>query len=150
MGEVANPADKDHSLEYDVNLVLDVALGVDEDTICEVYELQHPQLRRIMAMESFKSQVENMKKELQKDGMSFRIKARLQAEEYLRTTFEMIHNPDIDPKVRKDLIEATVRWAGLDKPKSEGEGGGGGGFSVTINLGNAGEQGTTIEGEVKQ
>lgn len=148
MGEVANPAEKDHAAEWDVNLVLDVALGVDDDTLCEVYELQYPQLKRIKAMDSFNSQVEGMKKELQKDGMSFRIKARLQAEEYLRTTFEMIHNPDIDPKVRKDLIEATVRWAGLDKPKTEDEGGKGSGFSVTINLGQSVQDGTTIEGEV--
>lgn len=148
MNQVAkaeNPATQDRGPEWDFNLVLDVALGVDEDTICEAYDLQFTQLQRLQKNPNFQSQVDSMKEELKQEGMSFKIKARLQAEEYLKTTFAMVQDPTMDPKIRQRLIEATVRWAGLDAPKSEGSGAGNS-FSVTINL--PGEGGQTIEGEV--
>jgi hypothetical protein len=67
--------------------------------------------------------------------MSFRIKAMLQADELLKTSWGMIHNGALPATVRADLIKFTIRVAGLDASK---DGGGPGGdkptFSITVNL----------------
>ena len=133
--------------QWQTNLVIDVAMGVDADAICEAYNIQFTQLQYILKMPSFIGRLAEMEKELSKAGASFRIKAGMQAEEYLKTSFAMVQDKNTDDKVRRDLIEATARWAGFDKPAVDPQGaGGGGGFHININLG-AAVQGTVIEGE---
>lgn len=117
-------------------LVIDVALGVDYDTICEAYGLQFPQLARIMDDASFKKRLDTLRDAMAKEGVSFRMKAQMQAEEYLKTAFDMVHNREVDPRVRAKLISDTVRWAGFDTA-ANAEAVAGSGISVTINLGNA-------------
>lgn len=147
MGELAikNPVEG-FPAQWQTNLVIDVAMGVDPDVICEAYDLQFTQLEHIKKLPSFASRLEEMEKELSKTGASFRIKAGLQAEEYLKTSFAMVQDPTMDPKIRRDLIEMTARWAAYDKPGGKDAEGKGGGFQININLGAASE-GTTIEGE---
>jgi len=144
MQEVANPAEGAAWVNWDTNLALDVALGVDADVICEAYGLQYPQLRRILELESFKKKLEGVQEQLEKDGGAFKMKARLQAEEYLKTAYAMVQSPHTDPKVRRDLITSTVRWAGFDQGGRGSQEGEASGFKVVINLGS---NGRTIEGE---
>ena len=117
-------------------LVMDVALGVDEETICEVYGLQYTQLQAIKAHPSFTKRHQQLAEELQKEGVSFRMKARMQAEELLKTSFAMIHNDDVDPKVRAKLISDTIRWAGYDANVPT-ETKAGNGIVINIDLGKA-------------
>lgn len=79
---------------------------------------------------------------VREEGMSFKLKARLLAEDNLDKTYRMIHaHPDDVPaNVKKDLILATARWAGFD---NRGQGGGPDGvaagngnmLAIQINLG---------------
>ena len=59
---------------------------------------------------------------LKVEGMTFKVKARMQAEDYLGTAFAMVKNPNISDSVRADLIKNTVRWAGYDKKADEATG----------------------------
>tara|TARA_Y100001956_G_scaffold30113_1_gene29737 strand:- start:160 stop:549 length:390 start_codon:yes stop_codon:yes gene_type:complete len=127
-------------------MVLDEAIGTSADAICEAYDLQHHEYMAIKSDVSFMAQVANMRKELEKEGVSFRLKAQMQAECYLDKVWELVQSSNTDPKVKAALIKDTVRWAGFDNPVGSGPGGAGGGFQVTINLG-AGHTGHTIEGE---
>lgn len=70
------------------------------------------------------------------DGMSFKLKAKLQAEELLKTSWKLIHAPidEVPPTVRSDLIKATMRWAGYDN-KDTPAGGNGNALNIQINLG---------------
>lgn len=70
---------------------------------------------------------------LKVDGMSFKTKARMQAEDYLGTAFAMVKNPNISEAVRARLIECTVRWAGYDTKAADVAGGSN--FAIQINLG---------------
>jgi hypothetical protein len=78
---------------------------------------------------------------VRQEGMSFKLKARLIAEENLAQVFKMVrenHN-DVPPAVKAKLIELNARWAGFD-PKSTGEGGPAGAsvgtaLQININLG---------------
>lgn len=141
MGELTIPDNPIEDLPalYQHTLVMDVALGVDEDTICEAYGLQYPKLQAIKNHPSFKARHQKLADELSKEGMSFRLKAQMQAEELLKTSFAMIHSEDVDPKTKQKLIADTVRWAGYDSAAAAGVGGGGTGISISINLGRADE-----------
>lgn len=73
---------------------------------------------------------------VKKEGMSFKLKARLQAEELLKTSWRLIHAPadEVPSSVKADLVKATMRWAGYDI-KEQGAAAAGTGFNIQINLG---------------
>lgn len=74
---------------------------------------------------------------VKKEGMSFRLKARLQAEELLKESWRLIHSKGEEaapPSVKADLIKSTMRWAGYDN-KEAAAGTVNNGFSIQINLG---------------
>jgi len=137
-----NPAKKGWTAAF----VVDVALGTSDDVLCSTYELQDHELQWIKDDPGFIVQLAAIQKELDKEGVSFRLKARLQAEELLATSWALIHSPATPATVKAGLIKDTVRWAGWDAPPQEG-GAGRGGFSVSIVLNNgpAQVQGVTID-----
>lgn len=76
---------------------------------------------------------------VRQEGMSFKLKAKLIAEENLKEVFKLTRDPACPPAVRGKLIELTARWAGFD-PRTNGENGEGGALqantlAITINLG---------------
>jgi hypothetical protein len=72
---------------------------------------------------------------VKQEGMSFKLKARLQAEELLKTSWRLIHAPadEVPSSVKADLIKATARWAGYDN-RDQGPGAGQPTFAIQINL----------------
>ena len=83
----------------------------------------------------FLKKVEHYRGEIRDKGMTFRLKARAQAEELLTTSWLLIHDPIVSPAVKADLIKSTVKWAGLEA-KDGAVADSSGGVSITINLGN--------------
>jgi hypothetical protein len=83
----------------------------------------------------FISDLKAAKDMLKKEGMSFRAKARLQADELLKRSWILIHSSteQVPPSVQADLIKATMRWAGYDN-KEAVAGGQTNGFNIQINL----------------
>lgn len=81
----------------------------------------------------FLKKVEHYREEVREKGLTFRMKARAQAEELLVTSWTLIHSPDVSAAVKADLIKQTVKWGGLE-PKNETEVTAGGGVRITINL----------------
>lgn len=135
-----NPARKG----WPASLVVDMALGgASDEAICSAYELQQHELDNLREDPAFLIQVAAVEKEIQKEGVSFRMKARLQAEELLMTSWGLIHSPATPASVKAGLIKDTVRWAGWDAPAQEA-GAGRGGFSVNIVLNNTGGSPTGI------
>jgi len=63
----------------------------------------------------FRRKVREFAKELTENGSSFALKARVQAEELLKTQFKIARDPDTPPSVAIAAISNTVRWAGFDK-----------------------------------
>jgi hypothetical protein len=53
---------------------------------------------------------------VRQEGMSFKLKAKLIAEENLKTVWRMIHQTHelVPPAVKGKLIELTAQWAGYD------------------------------------
>lgn len=132
--------------EWSLRLVMDVVLGTSTESILEAHDLQFHQFEQICASPPFIARVADLRKELEKEGASFRLKAQLQADFYLGTAHQMIMNPDTDDRVKTRLIEDMVRWGGLDTPPSVGDGRVGG-FSININFGQNERRGITIDGD---
>lgn len=83
----------------------------------------------------FLKKVEHYQGEIRDKGLTFRLKARAQAEELLTTSWHLIHDPAVSPAVKADLIKSTVKWSGLE-PKDSVSVDSVGGVRITINLGN--------------
>lgn len=75
-------------------------------------------------------------KMVREEGMSFKLKARLQADELLKTSWRLIHAaPDEVPSsVKADLIKATMRWAGYEEKPGVNQLANGTALNIQINL----------------
>lgn len=80
------------------------------------------------------------------EGMTFRLKARLQAEAMLETSWRLVHAPgsEVPANVKADLIKTTFRVAGFDS-KDNVAAGPGSGLAIQINF-NGGQPTATIGG----
>ena len=93
----------------------------------------------------FLKKVEHYRDEVREKGMTFRLKARAQAEELLTTSYLLIHDPGVSPAVKADLIKSTVKWAGLEPKNDDNSECAAGGVRITINLGSSQKDARTIE-----
>lgn len=123
----AAQSDDPAELGWPPTLPIEIALRVASNAkICEAYGISKPEWDSIRQQPGFVNAVSAARKELEKEGMSFKMKARLQAEELLKTSWRMIHAPDerVPPTVKADLLKFTVRAAGLDGSKDPAVAGG--------------------------
>lgn len=134
--DLYSPAGKEFRPEWDMRLVTDVALGTSTESILAAYDLTQHGLDQILETPTFLIALQGMKKSLEQEGATFRLKAQIQADMYLGTAHEMIMNKGTDSRVRMRLIEDMARWAGFDTPPQTA-GGGSAGFSISINFSQA-------------
>ena len=77
---------------------------------------------------------------VKQEGMSFRLKAKLLAEDFLPNVYRMVNASDekTPPSVKADLIKAVTRWAGYDQKAVENGGAVvANSLNIQINLGDA-------------
>lgn len=84
---------------------------------------------------TFHKKISDFRDEIRDKGITFKLKARTQAEELLKTSWLLIHDPGVSPTVKADLIKSTVKWAGLEPKTDISADGTPGGVKITINLG---------------
>lgn len=114
-------------------LPYELAMKVDTPAnICRAYGLTKSDFQILVAHPVFVKAFQEAVEALKVEGMSFKVKARMQAEAYLDTAFRMAQSPGTSDAVRQKIIADTVRWAGYDK-KAE-DAGAGNSFNIMINL----------------
>lgn len=86
----------------------------------------------------FRALCDRIGDDVQKNGLSFKAKARAQAEELLAHSFEMATDPEVSSAVRADLIKWTARVAGLE-PKGDKDNEKNAGGGLTLNISFAGQ-----------
>lgn len=129
LDDLRNPAD----LGFPSMMPMELALKIDTpQNICKVYDISKAQFEQIIRHPVFIKQYQEAIEALKVDGMSFKVKARMQAEDFLTTSFAMVKNPATSDAVRADLIKNTVRWAGYDAKAVDA--GAGSSFNIMINL----------------
>ncbi len=122
-------------------LAFDVALALEGsgETLDEIKQRHHIKASDLLVFNKdpvFLKQVEHYRGEVREKGLTFKLKARAQAEELLTTSWGLIHDPGVSPAVKADLIKSTVKWAGLEAKTDEATGGATGGVRININFGN--------------
>lgn len=121
-------------------LAMDIALALEGsgESLPEVmdrHSITTDDLGRFNSDPVFLQKVGFLREEVRTKGMTFRLKARAQAEELLTTSWTLIHSTDVSAAVKADLIKSTVKWGGLEPTKDlVGADGSQGGVSITINL----------------
>ena len=136
--------------KWNDRLAFDVALTLEGsgETLQEVIARHNIDANAILTFNAdpvFLKKVEGYRTEIRDKGLTFKLKARAQAEELLTTSWLLIHDPAVSPAVKADLIKSTVKWAGLEPKNDVVAEGGGGGVRITINLGNNPADARTIE-----
>ena len=97
---------------------LPLELAMNEAPVKEVFEaygLGKQDYLRLCADPLFVQAIEENLALLKKEGTRFKVKARAQALELLKTSFALCHDQETPPSVKADLIKFTVRAAGLDE-----------------------------------
>ena len=113
MDLTADPA----ALGWPPSLPFDFALAQQPvREICAAYGIDQPEYERLKNDPSFRRAVTAATETLKQDGASFKLKARAQSEELLKTSWALIHKPldQVSASVKAQLIMFTVRCAGLD------------------------------------
>jgi hypothetical protein len=129
-----------HHTKWSDRLAFDIALrlegsGEELDEIIQRHRIDPMDLLAFNKDPVFLKKVEHYRVEVREKGITFKLKARAQAEELLTTSWSLIHSPDVSAAVKADLIKSTVKWAGLEPKGVEAAEQGGGGVKITINLG---------------
>jgi hypothetical protein len=144
-----------HHTKWSDRLAFDIALTLEGsgETLQEVmtrHKILANDILEFNADPVFLKKVEHYRDEVREKGLTFKLKARAQAEELLTTSWMLIHDPAVSPAVKADLIKSTVKWGGLE-PKNEAVvEGGGGGVRITINLGPNPQDARTIEADTTE
>jgi hypothetical protein len=105
------------ALGWPTGLPLELALAQSPvREICEAHGISRNTYLALRQDERFRAAVASAMELLSKEGMSFKIKARAQAEALLTTSWGLIHASldDVPAHVKADLIKTTIRVAGLD------------------------------------
>jgi len=124
-------------LPYPPMLPVEIALRQHPvKAICEAYGIDLAEWRELKTNPVFLDDLRARIAELKRDGMTFRMKARLQAEEMLKVSWAMVHAPGdtVPPAVKADLIKSTIRFAGLDDSKNQAAIAAAAGTNLQINL----------------
>jgi hypothetical protein len=105
------------ALGWPASLPLELALRQQPvKEICEAYGIDRYEYERLRNDSNFRKAVAEATETLKEDGASFKLKARAQSEELLKTSWNLIHRPldEVSASVKAQLIMFTVRCAGLD------------------------------------
>jgi hypothetical protein len=121
------------AIGWPVTLPLELAMGEQTPKeICQSYDISRERFATLAQLPAFQKAYADAQALLKQDGMTFRVKARMQSELLLETAFALIHAPGTPSNVKADLIKATWKFGGLE-PKEEG-GNGGNQLNIQINL----------------
>ncbi|MCA8836196.1 MAG: hypothetical protein K8953_14030 [Proteobacteria bacterium] len=110
----------------------------DDDAIREAYKFKTKQeYTRVLTSDVFRAQVEVFKNEIYENGLSFKMKARMIAEEALQHVQNIITDPSSSGVLKLAAIKQAASWGGLNiVPKAEEKDGNG--VVINIDFGGAG------------
>lgn len=137
MFDTPNPSETLWSdrLAFEIALRLEGS-GEPLEDIAHRHNISTNRLLEICSDRVFEKKVKEYREDIQERGLTFRLKARTQAEALLATSWILIHDPQTSAAVKADLIKSTVKWAGLEVKTDAAmvAEGASGGVKIIINL----------------
>ena len=128
-------------------MAFEVALGyfTPEDLQLK-YDLTESHYNHITTLPAFKKATADYRREIDDEGIAFRLRARKCAEDILEELYSMAFDQTLDAKDRLKAMEMMCKYAGFETHKQEGDGGVKLQIFTNLNLnGNAPQQTYTIE-----
>jgi hypothetical protein len=137
-------------LTFDPRIAYEIALGIATPSeVFTKYGVPLDSARAMIGNEVFLTTLRKYKEEVTASGISFRLKAKIQAEDLLTHSYLMATDPEVPDSVRADLIKWTAKMAGLEPDAKDKSGAHAGGFQLNIMFaGAAPAAGRVIEAEV--
>jgi len=119
--------------QWPEKLAFELALGYyPPEDLAPMFDLSMAQLQSVQSDPAFDKLVKHHRREIEKGGDAFKLKARKFADILLDELFTIATDPLTSPTERRQCIEAVCRYAGFDK-QQQAEGGGQQ-FQVNIQL----------------
>lgn len=125
-------------ITWPVRLPFEIALGKTSlPTLLAQFNLTPEQWEALSNNSLFRRAVSLEMKEMQENGLTFRRKAQVMAEDYLMLIDSWIHSADTPLGTKIDLVKYTVECGDL-RPKKDAAAGqaAGNGFNIQINIQN--------------
>lgn len=143
-----------HAPQWSDRLAFDVALKLEGSgeplkSILDTHKITKEVLESFLGDPTFKKRLEQLRTDIRENGLTFKLKAKSQAEDLLTTSWLLIHSPDVSPTVKADLIKSTVKWAGLEA-KDVQDTTTSGGVTITINLDGGADKPKTIDVQAEE
>ena len=118
---------------YSQHFVMELALGLESpDALCIRYDVTPSEYALLLSNPIFQTDLAHWKQKMVDEGLSFKLKARVQAESYLTEIDELIADPSTSKETKLAAISRIVSWAGLEQSKTTTESSNK--PSVTINI----------------
>lgn len=113
------------SAKWDDRFVLEVAMYLEGSgeplaDILKAYNLQPSDLKDFVSQTLFRQKLDAYRHQIRENGLSFRVKARAQAELLLDTSWKVIHDKEVSAAVKADLIKWTAKMAGYEPSEKDG------------------------------
>lgn len=119
------PLPQRHTENWVQNLAFEVALGYfTPEELQTKFGLTPEAYQQITSMVDFRRAEADYRREIDDEGIAFRLRARKAAEEILSEMYAMAFDQTLDAKDRLRAMELMCKYAGFDANKAEGEGGG--------------------------
>jgi len=130
----------DPTSAWDPRLAFELAIEPERASeIFERYHVSDVDAARLIGSHAFLQKIKEYQDEVQKTGVSFRLKARLQAEDLLSTSYMLAQDAETPPAVRADIIKWTAKMGGLEPEAKDKGAGGGAPFVLNISYSGGGE-----------
>lgn len=127
------PSVRPNITNYSQHFIMELALGLESpDALCIRYDITPSEYSLLLANPVFQTDLTHWKSKMVDEGLSFKLKARIQAESYLEEIDELISDPTTSKETKLAAISRIVSWAGLEQSKTTSEAGSK--PSVTINI----------------
>jgi hypothetical protein len=128
------------SRKWTDRFALEIAMSLEGSgdsipVILDAYELDKTDLELFLADPLFDRRVQEFRTQLKEKGLSFKLKAGAQADLLLDTSWDLIHNPDVSPAVKADMIKWTAKMAGHDSVEKNSNAGNG--VQINIHMGDS-------------
>jgi len=128
------------TMSFDPRLAYEIALDIEDPvTVFARYNYEEDAAVALLNDSVFKKTVANYRNEIQTSGISFKLKAKIQAEDLLTHSYQLATDPDVPAAVRADMIKWTAKMAGHEPSTKESGGGGGGTFALNITFAQGGQ-----------
>lgn len=124
-------------MSFDPKLVMELAMELDSPSVVFArYGYTPEEMAALIGNKHFITALKDMMDQVKKDGLSFKMKAKMQAEDLLQQSYSMATNPDTPAAVRADIIKWTAKMADLEPKSTDGKSMGQG-FQLNITFAGA-------------